>query len=106
MKSGTELYIYIILSGIAIAGGIARYAMNYQNGLPFKTGIFIASVIASAFAGIMFGLVGISMNLPEPIIFAMTGVGGFFADQSLKLVMGFVSQRMGISSKIDGLPKD
>lgn len=88
------LPIYITLSVIAIAGGIARYAIGYRDGAAFKLGMLFASIVASAFAGVMFGLVGISTNMPQPIIFAMTGVGGFFADQSLKLVMEFVSNKL------------
>ncbi len=79
---------------IAIAGAIARYLSNYTKGVPFAWGMFAASVFASAFSGIIFGYMGISMNLPVPILFIMSGTGGFFADQAMKLALEFVSKKV------------
>ncbi len=79
---------------IAIAGAIARYLSNYTKGTPFAWGMFAASVFASAFSGIIFGYMGISMNMPIPILFIMAGTGGFFADQAMKLALEFVTQKV------------
>lgn len=94
MKELSNFSLEMVLSLLAMAGGIARYLTNYTEGMPFRLTMFLASVFASAFAGIMFGLVGIAMNLPQPIIFMMAGTGGFFAEQTLKLVLEYVTKQV------------
>jgi hypothetical protein len=75
---------------IAICGGIARYLKSYVDGAPFSLGIFAASAFISGFGGWVFAQIGISMNLPQPILYAMAGAGGYFSDQTLKLVLEYV----------------
>ncbi len=94
MKDLTPYTFEMIMSLVAIAGGVARYLSNYQKGAPFKLSMFFASIFASGFAGIMFGLVGVSMNLPDPILFMMAGSGGFFADQAMKFVLESVTKKI------------
>ncbi len=79
-----------IYSGIAIGGGVARYLNNYINGKGFTLRIFVASVFVAAFSGYMFNLVGISLNLPATFISIMAGVGGFFGEQTMKMVLEYV----------------
>jgi len=94
MKDIPGFPLYLIMSAIATFGGIARFANDYQKGKASSWRLFFASIFFSAFSGLIFGLLGIALNLPEPLIFAMTGTGGYFADQSLKLVMEFVSRNI------------
>lgn len=86
--------IELMLSLVAIFGGAARYLSGYREGIPFKLGMFLASIFVSGFSGLIFGFLGISMNMPTPILFIMAGSGGFFADQTMKLVMEWISKRI------------
>ncbi len=79
---------------VAIAGAIARYLNGYVGGKPFQLRMFLASVFASGFSGVIFGFIGISMNLPDIILFVMAGTGGFFADQAMKFALEFVSKKV------------
>lgn len=80
---------------VAIAGAIARYLNGYASGTPFKITMFAASVFASGFSGVIFGFIGISMALPDPILFIMAGTGGFFADQAMKYALEWVTKKAG-----------
>lgn len=84
--------IQFIYGGIAIGGGVARYLNNYIAGSGFKFSIFVASAFVSGFSGYMFALVGLSLNMPESIIFVFAGTGGYFGEQTMKLILEF-SQR-------------
>jgi hypothetical protein len=83
--------VYVV---VAIAGGIARYLNSFANGnSPFKLSVFFASAFMAGFSGLMFALVGDSLNMPFPISHIMAGVGGFFGEQTMKLVLEFVSKK-------------
>lgn len=93
MKDLQNLQFEIILAVIAIVGGVARYLNSYTKGVPFSLGMFLASVFASGFSGLIFGLIGISTGLPDTLIFIMAGTGGFFADQAMKYALEFVTKK-------------
>lgn len=83
-------------AGIAIAGGIARYLNSFANGgARFSLSILLASAFMAGFSGMMFALVGNSLSMPNPIPHIMAGVGGFFGEQTMKLVMEFVNKKTG-----------
>lgn len=84
----------VIYGVLAMGGGVARYLLNYQTGIPFRVGSFVSSVFVSGFSGYMFALAGISMNLPEPLLFMMAGCGGFFADQTMKLIFDILANKV------------
>lgn len=79
---------------IACFGGVARYLNGYTNGVPFKFGIFLASGVAAGFSGWMFASLGDTMNLPQEMLFVMAGTGGFFGEQTMKLVLESVSKKI------------
>lgn len=79
---------------IALIGGMARYLNDYRNGNPFNIGLFFASTFVSGFSGYMFALMGIAMNFPQPMLFILAGTGGFFGDQSMKLIMQWIGNKM------------
>ncbi len=85
--------VEIIYATIAIGGGIARYLNGFANGVPFKLSIFFASAFVAGFSGVMFAYMGISLSLPAPFIYMMAGTGGFFGEQTMKLVMEFISKK-------------
>lgn len=85
--------VEIIYTVIAIGGGIARYLNGYANGVPFKLGIFFASAFVAGFSGVMFSFMGISLGLPQMFIYMMAGTGGFFGEQTMKLIMEHISNR-------------
>jgi hypothetical protein len=89
-----ELIVQLLYGAVAVCGGIARYLRGYVDGMPFSFGVFIASAFISGFGGWLFALIGQSMNLPQSIIFAMAGIGGFFSDQTLKLTFEYVSGKL------------
>ncbi len=78
---------------VAIFGGVARYLNSFANGQPFSFGIFLASAFVAGFSGWMFALVGISLSLPQGMVFMMAGTGGFFGEQTMKLVLEFVQAK-------------
>lgn len=91
LKSLPIQFVYVF---VAIAGGVARYLNSFAGGQkPFKISIFMASAFMAGFSGLMFALVGDSMALPNPIPHIMAGCGGFFGEQTMKLVLEYVSKR-------------
>lgn len=83
----------LIYGGLAVIGGVARYLNNYAEGNQFSFGILCASAFTSGFSGYMFALLGVTMGLPSPMLFMMAGVGGFFGDQTMKLVFEYLSKK-------------
>lgn len=82
--------IYYIYGVIAICGGVARYLANYSKNREFNLSVLIASTFVSGFSGWMFAIMGMSLSLPQTMVFIMAGSGGFFGDQTMKLVMDYV----------------
>ena len=94
--------VEILYGLIAIFGGIARYLNSFANGgPPFRLSILFASTIAAGFSGFMFALLGESLNLPYPMPHIFAGLGGFFGEQTLKLMLEYANSRIG---KIDPPP--
>lgn len=79
---------------IAIAGGMARYLNSYVNGSPFKISMFIASTFVSAFSGMMFAYLGVALSIPFPLLWMMSGVGGFFGDQTMKFIFEYLQKQI------------
>jgi hypothetical protein len=79
-----------LIAVLAVFGGVARYLNGYINGKGFKFSIFVSSVIVSGFGGLMFGLLGSSMDLPVVMVSMMSGMGGYFSEQTLKFVYELV----------------
>lgn len=86
--------VQIIYGLVAVCGGVARYLSTYASGAPFNAAYLAASAFVSGFSGYMFALLGVSMNLPEPMLFMLAGVGGFFGDQTMKLILEVVSKKV------------
>lgn len=82
--------LYVVLAAV---GGAARYLVGYTREEKFKLSIFAASIIISGFSGYMFALLGISLNLPPAMLFMMAGTGGFFGEQTMKLVLDYVKTK-------------
>lgn len=90
MKFPPEL-IYVV---IATMGGVARYLNSFANGSPFKLSVFLASGFVAGFSGLMFAQLGIVMGFSDVFIFMLAGMGGFFGEQSLKLIMEIVKDKI------------
>lgn len=87
--------VQFVYGAIAVCGGIARYLSGVsKDGTHFNLGMFFASAFVSGFSGWMFATMGLSLNMPESIIFMMAGTGGFFGDQTMKLIMEFITTRI------------
>lgn len=99
-----EIPIQGIYGALAVAGGIARYLSSYASGQHFSFGILIASAFVSGFSGYMFALFGMTMGMPQPILFMMAGTGGFFGDQTMKFLMEWINQKTG--TNIGNMNKD
>lgn len=78
---------------MAVIGGVARYLNSYVQGERFNFAIFLASAFVSGFGGLMFAFLGQSMNMPQPMIYVMAGIGGFFSEQTLKLIFERVTNK-------------
>jgi len=78
-----ELFVVLI----AVYGGFARYLSAYTTGTPFRISIFLASGAVAGFTGYIFAVFGATMALPEPMLFVMAGIGGFFGEQTMKFVL-------------------
>lgn len=92
MPDFTKIPVELLYALFAMIGGTARYLNSYASGQPFNIGIFLASIFVSGFSGYMFALMAISLSMPFPFVFMMSGVGGFFSDQAMKLVLEYVSK--------------
>ncbi len=79
---------------VAIVGGCARYLHSFATGKPFKLTIFLASAFVSGFSGYMFATLGESMAMPSNMLFIMAGVGGFFGDQTMKLILEYTTGKI------------
>lgn len=89
-----QFQLEIVYGILATAGGIARYLNDYNQTGKFTIRHFIASAIVSGFSGYMFALLGISINLPQPLIFAMAGTGGFMGEQALKFAAEYITNKI------------
>lgn len=78
---------------IAVIGGIARYLNSYTNGAKFSLRIFLASAFVAGFSGWIFAQIGSSMGMPYAIVSVMAGTGGFFGEQTMKLVLEWVQEK-------------
>ena len=95
ISSVRDVPIQIIYVVIAVVGGMARYFNSFAEGKThFRMSIMLASAFAAGFSGMMFALVGDSLHLPYPISHIMAGVGGFFGEQTMKLVLEYVSNKV------------
>lgn len=89
-----SLPVQFLYAVVAVVGGCARYLNSFANGgVQFKSSIFFASAFMAGFSGMMFALVGDSLSMPYPIPHIMAGAGGFFGEQTMKLVLEFVSKK-------------
>jgi len=86
--------VSFIYGAIAIFGGVARYLRGYADGTPFNMKIFLASAFVSGFSGWMFATLGSSMAFPESLLFIMAGIGGFFGDQTMKLILEYFQRKI------------
>lgn len=85
-------YVYGL---VAIIGGVARYLNSYAMGQThFSGGVFVASAFVAGFSGWMFAIMGTSMHLPQEMVFIMAGTGGFFGDQTMKLIMEWIQGKI------------
>lgn len=86
--------IQFIYGCVAMCGGVARYLNGVASGVTtFSFGIFFASTFVSGFSGYMFALLGGTMTLPQNIVFIMAGTGGFFGDQTMKLILEYIQNK-------------
>lgn len=79
---------------LAVMGGCARYLHSFATGGQFKLTIFIASAFVSGFSGYMFATLGETMSMPPQMLFIMAGVGGFFGDQTMKLILEYTTGKI------------
>ncbi len=86
--------VQLVYGAVATMGGIARYLNSFAVGTPFNLYVLCASAFVSGFSGWMFAQIGISMQLPQAILFVMAGTGGFFGDQTMKFVMEWAQGRV------------
>jgi len=88
--------LYVVMASV---GGMARYLNDYARSKQFSLFVFIASAFVAGFSGLMFALVGDSLSLPNPMPYIMAGVGGFFGDQTMKLVLEYASRNVKSDDK-------
>lgn len=89
-----HLPIELIYGILAIAGGISRYFNDYNRTGKFAWKHFITSVFISGFSGYMFALLGISMDMPQPFLFMMSGIGGFMGEQAIKFLSEYITKKV------------
>ena len=86
--------VQFVYGAIAVCGGLARYLNGVAiDGTKFNGGILLASAFVSGFSGWMFATMGVSLNMPQEIIFMMAGTGGFFGDQTMKFIMEYLQKK-------------
>lgn len=87
-----DIPVQVVYIVVASVGGLARYLNSYVGDKKFSLAVFVASGFVAGFSGLMFALVGDSLHLPKPMPHIMAGVGGFFGDQTMKLVLEYASR--------------
>lgn len=78
---------------LAVGGGMARYLNSFVNGAPFSFGLLAASAFVAGFSGYMFALLGKSLQVGPETLYVMAGVGGFFGEQTMKLIYEYYSKQ-------------
>lgn len=84
-------WLYTIL---AACGGGARYLQGYIRGEAFSPRMFLANVVMSGFAGLMFALTARSMSFPPETIYVAAGIGGFMGTSALEFLASLIKSRM------------
>lgn len=79
---------------LAVMGGCARYLNSFASGKPFKLSIFLASAFVAGFSGYMFAVLGETMAMPSQMLFVMAGIGGFFGEQTMKLILEYTTGKI------------
>lgn len=93
MKFPDHIPVEMIYVAIATVGGMARYLSNYTQNGSFSFKFFAASSFASGFSGWIFALLGLSLQMPNQLLYVMAGVGGFFGDQTMKLMLEYFQRK-------------
>ncbi len=86
--------IEILYGILAVFGGCARYLNSFIDGQGFSFRVFLASAFVAGFSGYMFALLGETMNLPAPMPSILAGTGGFFGEQTMKLVLEYAQSKI------------
>ncbi len=94
MENLKHFPIEFVYGAFAVLGGCARYLNSFISGESFSFKVFIASALVAGFSGYMFALMGTSLNLPDPIPTLMAGTGGFFGEQTMKLVLEYTTGKL------------
>lgn len=82
-----------LYSIIAAVGGAARYLNLYLTTGQFLWPYFLANVLISGFSGLMFALMGKSMNMPIEFLYVCAGVGGFMGTNTLEWLAAIIQKR-------------
>lgn len=94
MPNMKDVPVELIYGATAVGGGIARYLSSYINGGKFQFRYLLAGTVVAGFSGYMFALLGISLNMPDALIFIMAGSGGFMGDQAMKFIIEYVTKKV------------
>ncbi len=90
----SKIPVQALYTVTAATGGVARYLNSFKDGkVRFSLSFFVASAFVAGFSGLMFALLGESLNLPSPLPYIMAGVGGFFGDQTMKFLLEYFTQK-------------
>ncbi|MGF6428220.1 phage holin family protein [Bradyrhizobium elkanii] len=86
--------VQFIYGIVATCGGVARYLTGIADGKAFSLTVFIASAFVAGFSGWMFALLGMSLNMPQSMVFMMAGTGGFMGEQTMKLIAEYLQAKI------------
>lgn len=82
-----HLPVEFVWGCVAVCGGVARYLVSFRDGqVNFSFALLLASAFIAGFSGYMFALLGRSWGMPGDVDYIFAGVGGFFGEQTLKLI--------------------
>lgn len=97
MDNITEIIKTIGSTGLvvltAVTGGIAKYSKVYLETGEFIFGKFLANVIISGFAGLMFGYFGENLGVTQNIILMFAGVGGFMGYETINYIFNSITKK-------------
>lgn len=77
----------VLISLMAISGGVARYAQAYIDGRKFSWFKFIASMPVAMFTGTMFSYFGKFVGAGTEYVPMFAGLGGYYGGYALHIIL-------------------
>lgn len=79
---------------IAMCGSAARYLAEYKHGIPFKIGLFGASLFVGGFSGWLFAQIALSLGWSLNMVFVAAGSGGIMGERAIDFIIKYITRKL------------